>query len=549
MAIKDADPTKTAYSELTPAQRAAMTQKEKTTYLAAARKFQMAEDAKARAATNPMFDVTNRPEAPEVPGMIQYYSWIGDQWKLYQAADTPENRAKYGSRSEGGQTKATFNSSAGANTLKSGSTSTDVKNNGLSVSAPQFPNDPTDLIAMMNRLNELSTKSRTGTAGIGPDKGKEFKGGLTPEEIAEYDRLYINVQEGLKTGRPVYGIKNPDGTTTLSYDDPNPSTGNKVVSSNGFPPGSINSSFVPGSISTDGTGSNTLGTVISDENKAKRKSAYDDLYNEFDQYGLGSLVSDIKNILLEGSYEPSEFSLKVRGTDAYKKRFIANEARLAKGLKVLSPAEYIAMEDKYQEVMRQYGLPESYYAKTGTGIQEGFNKLIENDVSNLELEDRISTAQKRVINANPEVTQAIRQFYPDITNADILAYTLDPKNAIENIKRKVTAAEIGGAAIKSGLQTGVARAEELQKYGVDQAAAEKGFGTIAGGLQRGSQLAAIYGEDPYNQATAETEVFNLTGAQEARKQRQKITGLEKSTFGGQSGASSSALVRDRAGAY
>jgi len=286
-----------------------------------------------------------------------------------------------------------------------------------------------------------------------------------------------------------------------------------------------------------------------DEKKANKVSAYNLLYDEFDKYGLGTLVSDIRNILVEGSLDPAEFALKVRGTDAYKARFIANEARLAKGLKALSPAQYIALEDQYQEVMRQYGLPESYYAKSGTGVQEGFRKLIENDVSNIELEDRISTAQKRVINANPEVTQAIRQFYPDITNADILAYTLDPKNAIENINRKVTTAEIGGAAIQSGLQTGLTRAEQLQAAGVDKAAAQKGYGTIAGGLQRGSQLASIYGEDPYTQTTAETEVFNIAGAQGARKQRQKITGLEKATFGGQSGISSGALTRDRAGGY
>jgi len=286
-----------------------------------------------------------------------------------------------------------------------------------------------------------------------------------------------------------------------------------------------------------------------DEKKANKVSAYNLLYDEFDKYGLGTLVSDIKNILVEGSLDPAEFSLKVRGTDAYKARFIANEARLAKGLKALSPAQYIALEDQYQEVMRQYGLPESYYAKSGTGVQEGFRKLIENDVSNIELEDRISTAQKRVLNANPEVTQALKQFYPDITNADILAYTLDPKNAIENIKRKVTAAEIGGAAIQSGLQTGVSRAEQLGAAGVTKDTAEKGFGTIAGGLQRGSQLASIYGENPYTQTTAEQEVFGLAGKTEAEKQRKKLTGLEKAAFGGQTGLTSGALVRDRAGAY
>lgn len=284
------------------------------------------------------------------------------------------------------------------------------------------------------------------------------------------------------------------------------------------------------------------------ELQADRQSAYDLLYSQFKLYGLESLVEPLKGLITSGA-SPSEFTIKLRDSDAYKKRFSANAQRIAKGLRSLSEAEYIQLEDQYQDVMRRYGLPDTYYARGDMGTQEGFTKFLEGDVSPVELEDRISTAQKRVLNANPEVTQAIKQFYPDISNADILAYTLDPKNAIENIKRKITTAEIGGAAIQSGLQTGLTRAEELRAAGVTKDTAQQGFGTIAGGLQRGSQLASIYGEDPYTQTTAETEVFNIAGAQGARKQRQKITGLEKATFGGQTGVSSSALVRDRAGGY
>jgi len=284
------------------------------------------------------------------------------------------------------------------------------------------------------------------------------------------------------------------------------------------------------------------------EGKAERQSAYDLLYSQFKLYGLESLVEPLKGLITSGA-SPSEFTIKLRESEPYKKRFSANAQRIAKGLRSLSEAEYIQLEDQYQDVMRRYGLPESYYARGEMGIQEGFNKFLEGDVSPVELEDRISTAQKRVLNANPEVSQALKQFYPDITNSDILAYTLDPKNAIENIKRKVTTAEIGGAAIQSGLQTGLTRAEQLRAAGVTKDTAQQGFGTIAGGLERGSQLASIYGEDPYTQTTAEEEVFSLSGATGAKKQRQKITGLEKATFGGQSGISSGALARDRAGAY
>jgi hypothetical protein len=287
---------------------------------------------------------------------------------------------------------------------------------------------------------------------------------------------------------------------------------------------------------------------VAEEKRRQGQSAYALLFSEFERYGMGALVEPLKQFIQDG-ISPSEFTLRLRETDAYKKRFAANAQRIAKGLRALSEAEYITMEDQYQNVMRQYGLPDTYYTRGEMGRQEGFEKFIAGDVSAVELEDRISTAQKRVLNANPEVTQALKQFYPDITNADILAYTLDPKNAIENIKRKVTTAEIGGAALQAGLQTGVNRADVLRAAGVTKESAQQGFGTIAGGLQRGSQLASIYGEDPYTQTTAEQEVFNIAGAQEARKQRQKITGLEKAAFGGQTGLTSGALARDRAGGY
>jgi hypothetical protein len=282
--------------------------------------------------------------------------------------------------------------------------------------------------------------------------------------------------------------------------------------------------------------------------QGERQSAYDLLYSQFKQYGLEALVEPLKGLVTSGA-SPSEFTIKLRETDAYKKRFAANAARIQKGLTAISEAEYLGLEDQYQSIMRNYGLPPEYYTRGDMGVQEGFNKFIANDVSAKELEDRVLTAQSRVLNANPEVLASLKAFYPDITNGDILAYTLDPTKGLTDIKRKVTAAEIGGAAIQSGLQTGMARAEELGAAGVTKDVAQQGFGTIAGGLQRGSQLASIYGENPYTQTTAEKEVFGLAGKTEAEKQRKKLTSLEKATFGGQTGVTSGALARDRAGAY
>ena len=303
------------------------------------------------------------------------------------------------------------------------------------------------------------------------------------------------------------------------------------------------SAFLGGGSGSSGGGSSQ--SLLESQKQADRKSAYDILMEEFTRYGLGALVEPLKGLVMD-NVSPSEFSLRLQQTDAYKKRFAANADRIAKGLTALKPAEYLAMEDSYQNIMRNYGLPASYYSKDSLGTQAGFNQLLANDVSATELEDRVMTAQNRVVNANPEVYKALKAFYPDITNGDILAYTLDPTKALDAIKRKVTAAEIGGAALASGLTTEAATAENLARYGVTKQQAEQGYQAIGGMLPRASQLADIYKQDPYTQAVAESEVFGTGNAVSATERRKKLTSLETAKFSGSSGMAGNALSRDRA---
>jgi hypothetical protein len=297
-----------------------------------------------------------------------------------------------------------------------------------------------------------------------------------------------------------------------------------------------------------GTGTGTGTSTADADAREKRQSAFDLLKLQFDEYGLGALVEPLRGLIQEG-ISPSEFAVRLRQTDPYKKRFAANAARVSSGLRALSEAEYINLEDGYQTIMRNYGLPASYYAKGDMGRQEGFEKFIAGDVSTTELEDRIMTAQNRVINAAPEVMTALKQFYPDIKNGEILAYTLDPTKGLADIKKKVLAAEIGGAAIGAGLGAAATRAEELARYGVTAETARAGYDAIGGGLERGRQLSSIYQQPDYTQAVAEEEVFKLPGQTQAGEKRKKIIGLEKAEFGGQTGVSSGALSQNRAGSY
>ena len=290
-----------------------------------------------------------------------------------------------------------------------------------------------------------------------------------------------------------------------------------------------------------GTTGNATGGASSAAQEAS-KSAYALLLAEFNKYGLGSLVSPLQDLIKQG-LSPAEFSLALQNTDAYKQRFSANTDRIAKGLTALSPAEYIGLEDQYQNIMRNYGLPASYYAKDSMGTQSGFNQLLANDVSAAELEDRVMTAQSRVVNANPETMQALKQFYPGITNGDILSYALDPTKALTDIKRKVTAAEIGGAALGQGLSTSQTAAEGLASYGINKAQAQQGYKDIAEILPTGEKLSSIYQESPYTQQQAEQEIFNLADSAAAAKKRKRLSQLETGTFSGSSGVG--ALNRDR----
>lgn len=282
-----------------------------------------------------------------------------------------------------------------------------------------------------------------------------------------------------------------------------------------------------------------------------KKSAFTLLQDQFKSYGLGALVPSLLSLIQEG-VSPAEFTLRLRQDPLYQKRFSANQARIQKGLRALSEAEYVALEDQYQDVMRRYGLPQSYYTRTDLGNQPGFEKFIAGDVAPVELENRIQTAQRRVINSNPEISIALRSFYPNLGNGDLLAYVLDPDTALDEINRKITAAEIGGAAVQAGLTTNESDAQYLARYGITKEQAQQGYRTISGYLPTAQKLSDIYTKQvagPYTQASAEREVFGVPGAAEAERQRKQLTSLEEAAFQGRSGLTGGALARDRAGSF
>ena len=276
------------------------------------------------------------------------------------------------------------------------------------------------------------------------------------------------------------------------------------------------------------------------EAETTRKNAIDVLTERFKRYGLGSLVNKIKDLAIDGATEAT-ITLGLQETEEYKTRFKANQARIAKGLAVLNPAEYLNVEDGYRQVLRAYGLKQF-------DTDDYVSQFIANDVSATELSNRVVTAVQRVQNADPAIQQQLRDYY-GIGQADLVAYVLDPNQQFQKIERQVAASEIGVAAGRQGLKAGVSVAEQLAAQGVTQAEAQKGYATIADILPTAEKLSDIYGKtlDGYGQSEAEQEVFNSLAS--AQRKRQKLTQREIAAFSGAAGTNKTSLTTSNVGQY
>jgi LysM repeat protein len=265
---------------------------------------------------------------------------------------------------------------------------------------------------------------------------------------------------------------------------------------------------------------------------AQRESVGKIIADRFAQYGLSSLGTKVLDLARQG-YTEATITLELQNTDEYKARFAANAERQKKGLSVLSPAEYLSVEDAYRQTLRAYGLNQF---DNDTYVRQ----FISNDVSPSELSTRVVTAVQRVQNADPAIARTLRDYY-GIGSVDMVAYVLDPNQQLPKIQRQVAAAEIGAAARLQGLEAGVSVSEQLASQGITQAEAQKGYATIADILPTAEKLSSIYGNqlDRYGQGEAEQEVFNTLAS--AQRKRKALIERETSAFGGRSGTSRASL--------
>ena len=263
----------------------------------------------------------------------------------------------------------------------------------------------------------------------------------------------------------------------------------------------------------------------------------------FKNYGLESLAPLIKQYVQDG-YSADTVTLKLQDAPEYQRRFAGNESRRKAGLPVLSPAEYLATESAYKQIMRTAGLPEGFYDSS-----DDFSGFIGVDVSPSELKSRVDAASLSLEGSDPYYKESLQSMY-GLSSGDMLAYTLDPQRSLPFINKRVQSAQFGAAARRQGLNVGTSTAEQYAGMGVTRQQAEQGFQAVAQITPAAERLSQIYGrEQAYGQEQAIAEAFGGPMSAEAATRRKRLTEMEQATFGGRSGVGRSSLTQGAQGQF
>lgn len=257
-------------------------------------------------------------------------------------------------------------------------------------------------------------------------------------------------------------------------------------------------------------------------------------------WGLTELFPDARDMLTRGD-APEVVPFKLRETDAYKRRFKANDDRRKAGIRVLSEAEFLQTEDQYKRIVARSGVDSKYYSREFT------DRWIAGDVAPTELNERMEDYRQRYLNSS-----AARDWVASgsLTPKDILETILDPTIDDNTLSKRMRAMSIGGealAAFRGDYVMSQDRAIQLAERGVDTDDARKGFQDLAAREANDQQLARMAG-DNLTRENLEDEALGLDSqtAERLRRARQQEAGRFGANY---LGVNQGALSRESRGQY
>ena len=262
------------------------------------------------------------------------------------------------------------------------------------------------------------------------------------------------------------------------------------------------------------------------ETEVRQRAAIDAVQAAFAMYGLSSLFPKVEEYAKQG-LNADAIVLMLRQTQEYKQRFPAMEALNAKG-KAMTEAEYIDYEKAAGQIEQRYGLPKGM-------LMGQVTRLLTNEVSIAELNDRVTLASADSLQAPQDLRDTLRDYYNLDPDTALAAYYLDPEIALPLLEKQSAAARIGVWASRQGVGgVGVGLAEYLQGLGVTEDRAQQGFGNVK------AQEGLMYGKGDVASLTGLVDV-NVAGKEDASVERTARSRVGRFSGGGQYAQSKSGV--------
>jgi hypothetical protein len=280
-------------------------------------------------------------------------------------------------------------------------------------------------------------------------------------------------------------------------------------------------------------------------NKAQDRINWKDFFRTtLTEWGVPQLADEAIKFVDRG-FTGDTVILKLQETDTWKQRFAANEQRKKKGLGVIDPATYLALESTYTSAMRAAGLPKGFYDEISD-----FTNLIAADVSPAELNQRINVAAEFIDTADPMFKDQLRKLY-NMNEGDMIAYALDPERALPLLERKAMNVRFATEGARQGIDVSLQTAGRFTGLGVGQEEARIGFEQIAAVTPEAERLSAVFAgqEEAVGQEDVMSAVFTGEDSAKQKKRIQRLSEMEQSLFSGQSGVGRGSLGRSQTGQF
>jgi hypothetical protein len=206
------------------------------------------------------------------------------------------------------------------------------------------------------------------------------------------------------------------------------------------------------------------------QRRAQEDAVISTVQGMFAQYGLTSLYDKVVEYARKG-YNGDAIAVMLRSTPEYKARFPAMEALAKKG-RAISEAAYVDYERTAAQIEQRYGLAQGM-------VTGNVTKLLTEEVSAAELNDRVVLASADSLNAPEDLKNTLRDYWNIDPQTALSSYYLDPDVAMPLLEKQSATARIGVWINRQGV-AGLGRdmASELQAQGVTEQQAEQGFGAV-----------------------------------------------------------------------